>query len=46
MTFIFQIANVQVIIFRKKIQIISKTIYNDSQRSMKTFIKNLQIYDN
>ena len=46
MTFMFQIVDVQIVISRKKIQIIFETIYDDSQRSMKTLIKNLQIYNN
>ena len=40
-TFMFQIVNVQIIIPRKKIQIIFEIIYNDSQRSIKTLIKDL-----
>ena len=42
----FQIVNVQIIILRKKVQVIFKTTYNDSQWLMKTFIKNLQVYNN
>ena len=43
---IFQIVGVQVVIPRKEVQAIPETAYEDSQRPIKTLIRDLQDHDN
>ncbi len=42
----FQIAGIQVVIPRKEVQAIPETAYDDSQRPMKTLLRDLQAHDN
>ena len=41
----FQLVEMQVIIFKKEVRVTFESFYEESQRSMKIFIKKLQIKD-